>query len=265
MNIEVVKKVIYFFSIVLIVFIVIFTINIVKIKEKPSNTFFNINNSVFDDNFSEGILNTQTWQITREGDFKESIIDVYDIDPTENVDYRLRLQANTIDTSDDTVKFHGVRSIQKFDFNNGLNISFDLDWNNQSNGCYLTASIYLCPTITNANPRNENDWLKIEYIGVPPGQNARIAIANKIDGRIRWLYTEGWPEERSGRKIANQHINIIFDNKTFRIIENNEEIYTAPSYNLAFTSSYIYLQMSSHSNYPIREIYFDNIAIVEDS
>ena len=115
MNIEAVKKVIYFFSIVLIVFIVIFTINIIKIKEKPSNTFFTTNSSILIDNFSEGILNTQTWQITREGDFKESIIDVYDIDPTENVDYRLRLQANTISTSDDTVKFHGVRSIQKFD------------------------------------------------------------------------------------------------------------------------------------------------------
>jgi hypothetical protein len=109
------------------------------------------------DNFSDGTLNPQLWQITREGDFKESVIDAYDIDPTENVDFRLRLRANTIGTRDDTVKFHGVRSLYNVDFSEGKEISFDIDWNNQSNGCYLTASVYLCPTATNGNPREEKD------------------------------------------------------------------------------------------------------------
>lgn len=49
-------------------------------------------------------------------------------------DHRLKLIANTIGTSDDTVKFHGIRNIYRVDFSRGLNISFDLDWNNQSNG-----------------------------------------------------------------------------------------------------------------------------------
>jgi hypothetical protein len=215
------------------------------------------------DNFSDGTLNPQLWQITREGDFKESTIDVYDADPTENVDYRLRLRMNTIGTKDDTVKFHGVRSVEKVNFSDGKEISFDLDWNNQSNGCYLTASLYLCPTATNGNPRNEKDWLKIEYVGVPPGRNARCVIATKIAGVVMYPYTEGWPEQRTGRHIAYQRIKIILDNKneSLKIIENEKEIYNSQSHGLEFSSAYLYLQMSSHSNYPGREIYFDNVVI----
>ena len=217
------------------------------------------------DSFSDGTLNPQLWQITREGDFKESVIDVYDVDPSENVDYRLRLRANTIGTRDDTVKFHGVRSVEKMDFNEGKEISFDIDWNNQSNGCYLTASLYICPTVTSGNPREENDWLKFEYVGVPPGRNARCVIAIKSDGRIKYLYTEGWPEQKSGRHIAYQRIRIILDdkNKSLKIIENGKEIYSSQSHELEFTSAYVYLQMSSHSNYHAREIYFDNVVIAK--
>ena len=107
---------------------------------------------------------------------------------------------------------------------------------------------------------DENDWLKFEYVGVPPGLNARSVVTTKVDGKIRSLYTEGWPENRTGRHIANQHVNIIIDNRSFKIIENGDEIFES-SHDLSFTSAYIYLQMSSHSNYPDREIYFDNVMI----
>jgi hypothetical protein len=216
---------------------------------------------MFYENFSSGVLNPQTWQITREGDFKESIIDVYDVDPSENVDYRLRLGINTIGTRDDTVKFLGVKSVKKVNFSDGKEISFDLDWNNQSNGCYLTGSFYLCPNATSGNPENEKDWVKFEYVGVPPGQNARCVIANKVDGNIRLLYVEGWPEERTGRKIVDQHIKLILNDKSFKILENRKELYASQLHDLNFTSTYIYLQMSSHSNYPMRDIYFDNIVV----
>jgi hypothetical protein len=168
------------------------------------------------DNFGNGTLNPELWQFTREGDFNESIIDVYDVDPTETMDYRLRLCANTIGTRDDKVKFHGVRSVEKVNFRRGLNISFDLDWNNQSNGCYLTAAMYLCPTATNGNPREEKDWLKIEYVGVPPGRNARCVIATKSNGKVEYLYTKGWPEQRTGRHIACQLIELMCDKQEFK-------------------------------------------------
>jgi hypothetical protein len=229
-NTEIVKKVLYLSGVICIVLVVILTVYTVKMKEKNES----MHEVIFQENFSEGVLNPQTWQITREGDFKESIIDVYDVDPTENVEYRLLLRMNTIGTKDDTVKFHGVRSLHIVNFSDGKEISFDLDWNNQSNGCYLTASLYLCPAVTNGNPGDENDWLKFEYVGVPPGRNARGVVAAKSHGKVKYLYTEGWPEQRTGRHIAYQRIEIILDdkNKSLKII-----------------------------NYPAREIYFDNVVI----
>lgn len=261
MNPEVVKKALYLFCLILIVFVAILTVNTVKIEENASSTISITNSSIFNENFSEGVLNPERWQITREGDFTESIIDVYDADPTENVDFRLRLRANTIGTCDDTVKFHGVCSVEKVDFSDAKEISFDIDWNNQSNGCYLTASLYLCPTVTNGNPGEEKDWFKFEYVGVPPGHNARCVIVSKSDGKVKYLYTEGWPEQRTGRHIAHQRIKIILDNASLRVIENGKEIYSSQSQGLEFSSAYLYLQMSSHSNYPSREIYFDNVVI----
>ncbi len=260
MNSEILRKGVYVLGFISLVLVVLFTVNIFNI-DNSSGVIPTKNASKFNEDFSAGFLNSQKWEITHEGDFKESIIEVYDIDPSENADFRLSLGMNTIGTGDDTVKFQGVRSVEKVNFSDGNEISFDLDWNNQSNGCYLTGSFYLCPTSTNGNPEDETDWIKFEYVGVPPGQNARSVISNKIDGDLKLLYDEGWPEERTGRKIADQHIQIILNNKSFKILENGNELYTSPSQDLNFTSAYIYLQMSSHSNYPLRNIYFDNIVV----
>jgi len=261
MNKVFLKKRVYLFSLLLIFILVIVAVN--SMEETIPITKFSSDSTIINENFTGVVLNAQTWQITREGDFKESTIDVYDVAPSENIDFRLRLRMATIGTNDDTVKFHGVRSVEKINFSEGTEISFELDWNNQSNGCYLTGGVYLSPNSTSQNPRSENDWLKFEYVGVPPGQNARSVIATKVDGKTRLLYTEGWPENRTGRHISNQHVNIMIDNKSFKIIENGNEIF-ASSHDLSFTSAYIYLQMSSHSNYPSREIYFDNIAVSDD-
>lgn len=263
MNSGIVKKGVYILGFILIFLVGVLAVNTFNIGEKATGAISVKNTTTFNENFSAGVLNAQTWQTTREGDFKESIIDVHDVDPSENVDSRLRLCMNTIDTRNDTVKFLGVKSAEKVNFSDGKEISFDLDWNNQSNGCYLTGSFYLCPTATSGNPENENDWVKFEYIGVPPGQNARCVIANKINGNSRLLYAEGWPEELTGRQISNQHIKVILDNKSFKIWENYKELYGSQSHDLNFTSAYIYLQMSSHSNYPTREIYFDNVIVAK--
>ncbi len=37
-------------------------------------------------------------------------VDVVDVDPGEKTDYRLMLRAGTVGTSDDTVKYLGVRA-----------------------------------------------------------------------------------------------------------------------------------------------------------
>ena len=168
-----------------------------------------------------------------------------------------------METRDDTVKFLGVRSVKSIVFAPGTTVSFDLDWNQQTNGCYLTAAVYLCPTVTSKNPREEADWLKFEYVGVPPGKKARSVVARKTKGRVHYLDRDGWPEDRQGRDIDNQHIVVIKDSTGFHIRENGQELYRTRSHDLAFDEVYIYLQMSSHSNYPGREIYFDNVAVSE--
>jgi hypothetical protein len=261
MNSEIMEKGVFFLIFILISLMGLLAVNIFNTENKVLDAFSIKNTSVFTENFSEGVLNHQTWQITQEGDFKKRIIDIYDVDPSENVDSRLKLGMNTIGTGDDTVKFLGVKSIEKVNLSDETKISFDLDWNNQSNGCYLTGSFYLCPTATSGNPEDENNWIKFEYIGVPPGQNARCVIANKVDGNTRIIYTDGWPEDRIGRRIEDQHIIMVLDNKSLKVQENGIELNTPLLNDLNLTSAYIYLQMSSHSNYPLREIYFDNITI----
>lgn len=203
--------------------------------------------------FDGNELDLKVWKATREGDFRGSTIDIYD--------HRLRLRADTRGTRDETVKFHGVRTIERIDFAAGKRISLELDWNHQSNGSYLTAGLYLCPTVTEGNPEGERDWLKFEYIGVPPRKNARRLIAVKVGSQVRWLDTEGWPERREGRQIANQQIEIALDGQGLKVSENGREVYRLAPHGLTFSSGYLYLQMSSHSNYPPREVYFDNLQV----
>lgn len=219
-------------------------------------------NKIFQDNFEQGQLDHSHWEITQDGDFAETIIEAYDHDPSEATSYVLRLCANTIGTSDDTVKFHGVRSLQQIDFLEEKIISFDLDWNNQANGSYLTSGIYLCPVATNINPKDESDWIALQYIGVPPGEKARFQISEKTKGSLCLLFAEGWPhKQRTGRKIGHQHIELIIGKTRFKVLENGEELFAIENHRLSFTKAYLYLQMSSHSNYPSREIYFDNIVV----
>jgi hypothetical protein len=69
MDREIAKRALYLFCLILVV-AVILAVNINKVEET--------NIPIFNENFSEGILNAERWQITREGDFEESTIDVYD-------------------------------------------------------------------------------------------------------------------------------------------------------------------------------------------
>ena len=140
------------------------------------------------DDFQDGSLSEKRWILTKQNDFRQRTIDVIDVG---RGDFRLRLSADTISTGDDTVKYHGIRSVKYINLVEGKAVSFDLDWNNQANGCYLTAGIYLCPTSTDANPRDEPDWLALEYVGVPPGKTARFQVVRRIKGNLRFLFTEG--------------------------------------------------------------------------
>ena len=217
----------------------------------------------FQDDFNAGYLDPERWKIIQEGDVRNRTIDVVASDPMKRDAYQLRLGMDTIGTRDDSIKYIGVRSSTKLSFRVPVELSVDLDWNNQRNGSYLTSAIYLCPTATDTNPEREQDWVRLEYIGVPPGQNARAVVAVKNLGTVRHLYTEGWPEERSGRPIGVQRIRMIRGSDGIAIRENGALLYRIDAMHLQFDSLYVYLMMSSHSNYPFREIYFDNISVLQ--
>ena len=220
---------------------------------------------LFREDFEKGSLDLSRWDITTEGDFAEVVVDVVDINPDEKTDYGLRLRAGTIDTTD-PLKYLGVRSIDTIDFEAPSVLSFDLDWNNQANGSYLTASVYLCPTVSN-NPKEEDNWVKFEYIGVPPGKNVRINIWAKEDGMVRTLHTDWGPRDKADRPIgltlgtSSHHISMYLDTENLRVLQDDTEIFPASAHNLIFNIAYIYLQMSSGTNYPPREVYFDNIMV----
>jgi hypothetical protein len=199
-------------------------------------------------------LDASRWAPMSEADFEEKVVDTKD--------GRLRFRCATRGTDDRTVKFFGVRSVPAFRFGKELRVSAELDWNNQANGSYLSAGIVLAPERVNGNPLITKDFLRVEYIGVPPGKNGRIVVVTRNAGREQYLHTEGWPEkQREGRKLGVQKVEIVIRGGAFEVFENGASIYQSKEKALAFDSAHLYLQMSSHSNYPPRELFFDNVQV----
>jgi hypothetical protein len=219
---------------------------------------------LFQENFDAGKLDTSRWELTQDGDFNQFAVDVQSADDREKSDHRLRLMANTLETSD-PVKYIGVRSIEKLDLGQLREISFDLDWNDQQNGCYLATGLYVCP-VESSNPKNENDWIKFEWTGVPPGRNIRTNVWANVNGALKQLYTDWGSRDENGRplgwpvKPGKHRIKLLFDGKGIRVWADSKQLCYA-DHSVDFASGYLYLQMSSGTNYPSREVYFDNIIV----
>jgi hypothetical protein len=211
-----------------------------------------------------GTLDPARWVRTVDGDFKEHVVDVVDVSPHGAHDFRLRLRADTRQTRDDTVKFLGARTVERIAIRDGTRIAIELDWNDQANGSYLSAGLILAPEPTRANPLRSRNWLKAEYVGVPPGKNARLALVLCIDGRERTLYSEGWPEtNRTGRRIGVQELRLVFRGPSLEVWENGDLLVEAAEARLGFDAAHLHLQLSSHSNYPRREVFFDDIRVAQ--
>jgi hypothetical protein len=118
---------------------------------------------------------------------------------------------------------------------------------------------------TAGNPLSTPDWLLVEYVGVPPGKNARLVVAAGAGGRRRTLFTEGWPEmNRGDRPIGKQEIEVeALEDGGFAVRENGAEVFVSPRGALSFREGWLYLQLSSHSNYPAREVTFDRVRIAD--
>jgi hypothetical protein len=219
--------------------------------------------SVWSDTFDDSRLDPGRWTVTADGDFGAKVVDVEQVTPGRSG--RLRLGAETLNTRDETIKILGVRSIPAIQLAGEVRISVDLDWNKQTNGSYLSAAIVLSPHATSTNPFALPDWLKIEYVGVPPGQNARMVVAVKRQGQERTLHNEGWPNRnRAGRRVALQHLVIVVRDQGLQVFENDRLVYQSEGKVVDPRAAHLYLQMSSHSNYPRRTVYFDDVHVDEE-
>jgi hypothetical protein len=209
----------------------------------------------FRDDFSSPSLQGDRWAVTAAGDFNERTVDVAG-------DHRLRLRADTMGTRDDSVKFLGVRTREAFAVAEGLCVAATLDWNAQANGSYLSAAVILAGAETLENPLRGKDWLAAEYVGVPPGRNARMQLSSCRSGLRLTLEDEGWPRtQRAGRKIGKVRVVLFVAPTSIRLWENGELRHQSNGPSLAAERVFLHLQISSHSNYRAREVYFGDVEV----
>ncbi len=213
------------------------------------------------EDFSSGKLDPKVWVPFVIHDVKQAVSQVSDRGTPERPDLRLALGADTIGTDDRTVKTVGVRTKRSFDFRAGKRFGVDIDWNSPANGSYLSAAIYLCPTVAAGNPEDEPDWLKFEYVGVPRDNTVRLVIAYKAHGHRRWLDREGWPKVRAGKVVRENRIEIVLDAADLVVFEAGKERFRKHEHSLSFTEAVVYLRVSTHSNYFLREILFDDVEV----
>ncbi len=216
---------------------------------------------VIHETFASGSLDADVWLVTEAHDFRTRSVEV--VPPAaEESGGRLRLHADTIGTDDATVKHLGVGLRRPIDLSQPHEIAFEIDWNDQANGSYLAAGVYLSPAWTPGAVAQEADWIKMEYIGVPPGSTGRHLLALRTGGRLRILDDDGWPADRpQGRALGRMRVRIVIDGGTLRVRENGALVHDSGGAVVPFPKVHLYLQMSSHSNYPGREVFFRDIRV----
>ena len=85
----------------------------------------------------------------------------------------------------------------------------------------------------------------------------RTAAASPRSQRKR----AGWGLCEPQRKIGLQRIEITLDRDTIVVTENGNTILEADDLRLGSDKAYLYLQRSSHSNYRMREVFFDDVRV----
>jgi hypothetical protein len=216
----------------------------------------------FKEDFAAGQLDATRWQRTVDGDLRAYSTDVVPRDA--GAGYRLRISADTMGTRDEWVKHVGLRSACALSSGPNTRLRISLDWGPPQNGSYLAAAVVLSPHKTDANPEATADWLSIGYVGVPPGRNARLLVTSRANGVVRTLYTEGWPDRnREGRMIARAELELVWQEASLDIREDGRLLHTVGLKQAPFASTYVYLQLSSHSNYRARAVHFADLRLTQ--
>jgi hypothetical protein len=206
-------------------------------------------------------LDSDRWDLVRVNDTKS--------DRIEAADGKLVVALETTGTDDTTVKVRGIRSHAAFDLGDTpLAITTTVDWNGQSNGCYLSAGLALVPQdySLEKDPRKCAEGIYFEWIGVPPGKNVRPYLAKRHSSSLVELYTEGWPQEkredRKGREPSKAKITVEVGKDSVRLLEGDKELYKGKDAPPAGKYKLV-LFATSHSNYPKRTVYFEGCTVTQ--
>lgn len=207
-------------------------------------------------------LDAQRWQRTQDGDFRTQAAEIVPGDSG----YRLRLAADTRGTRDDTQKHVGVVSRCPLPIGADTRMRVRIDWGPPANGSYLAGAVVLSPHATSGDPAKTSDYLSIGYVGVPPGRNARLLVTARVHGEVRTLFADGWPDaNRAGRHIGQSQLEVVWRAAELEVRENGRVVYVGRAAEAPFAAAYVYLQMTSHSNYAERAIHFDDVLVMENN
>lgn len=210
--------------------------------------------------FSAEVLDPQRWQATRLNDFQEARWDLQP-DPEEPGDGRLRLRAATLNTRDATVKHMGVVLTRPLDLRSPVDVQVDLDWAHQRNGSYLALAAYLAPAFDRTSVTQTPDWLGVRVVGEPPGQTARLEVMRRSHGNLAALERFGWPGTKPGRDMGRVRLELHLDGRAARLNVDGKERFSTPDAGHRYEQAFLYLELTSHSNYPGRDVFVDRVAI----
>lgn len=214
------------------------------------------------EDFSPGSLDPLRWRVTRAGDSRTHVAEV--VPAQRGPGFRLRLATDTRGTRDDSVKHVGVASRCAIALGRDARVRVLLDWGPPANGSYLAGAVVLSPHATTGDPRATADWLSVGYVGVPPGRNARLLVAARVNGVSRTLFEEGWPgANREGRPVGRSELEVAWRGSSLEFREGGRLVHTASAADASFESAHVYLQLSSHSNFPARAIHFEDLRITQ--
>ncbi len=140
-----------------------------------------------------------------------------------------------------------------------LDLGVTLDWNRQANGAYLKAAIYLSPHSTAGDPAALADWVRVSYVGVPPGARFRHEVAERRRGRLRFLDRAGWPGDRRGREPGAPRLRIRWAGTQLLLDEDGRRRSAVEA--RGWPRVFVYLTLTGHSNYPRRVVYFSDVVL----
>jgi hypothetical protein len=210
--------------------------------------------------FTSAQLDAQRWQGTHEGYLGARAVQIVPGDSA----HRLRLAVDTRATPDDTLTHVGVVTRCPVPIGTDTRVRVRIDWGPPANGSYLAAAVVLSPHATSGDPSKTSDYLSIGYVGVPPGRNARLLVRARVSGDVRTLFADGWPDaNRAGRSVGKSQLEVSWRAAELEVRENGRIVYTGRAAEAPFAAAYVYLQMTSHSNYAERAIHFDEVVVME--